>query len=87
MGLILNIETSTTNCSVSLAKGGEVLFFKETAEGGYSHGEKLHGFIDEVFKETNMSPNSVDAIAVVKVLVRILDSELVSQQLRDYVML
>lgn len=66
MALILNIETSTTNCSVSLAKGGEVLFLKETSEGGYSHGEKLHGFIEEVFNETNIRPKSVDAIAVSK---------------------
>ncbi|WP_115462630.1 tRNA (adenosine(37)-N6)-threonylcarbamoyltransferase complex dimerization subunit type 1 TsaB [Winogradskyella aurantiaca] len=66
MALILNIETSTTNCSVSLAKGGEVLFLKETAEEGYSHGEKLHGFIKDVFNETNVEPNSLDAIAVSK---------------------
>jgi len=66
MALILNIETSTTNCSVSLAKGGEVLFLKETWEGGYSHGENLHGFIEEVFNETNIAPKSVDAIAVSK---------------------
>ena len=64
MALILNIETSTTNCSVSLSKGTELLCLKEEAEQGYSHGEKLHSFIDFLFKETSIAPSSLDAIAV-----------------------
>ena len=49
MSLILNIETATKNCSVSLSKDGDVLFFREIAEAGYSHAEKLHVFIEEDF--------------------------------------
>ena len=48
---ILNIETATKNCSVSLAKNGETVLCKEIAEQGYSHAEKLHVFIEEILKE------------------------------------
>jgi len=40
MSYILNIETATKNCSVSLAKDGETITCKEIAEQGYSHAEK-----------------------------------------------
>ena len=66
MGLILNIETSTTNCSVALSQDDIVLSHKEEAQQGYSHGEKLHVFIDAVFKEAGVSPNALDAIAISK---------------------
>lgn len=66
MGLILNIETSTTNCSVALSQNKDVLFVQEEADQGYSHGEKLHLFIKQVFKETGVSLNALDAIAVSK---------------------
>ena len=49
MALVLNIETATTNCSVSLSKDGETLVLKEDMSSGYSHAETLHLFIDEVF--------------------------------------
>lgn len=66
MGLILNIETSTTNCSVALSKDDVVLFLQEEAQQKYSHGEKLHLFIDTVFKQTGISINALDAIAISK---------------------
>ena len=66
MGLILNLETSTKNCSVSLAKDGEVLILNEINTGNYSHAELLHPFIDEVMKSSDYSLNDVDAIAVSK---------------------
>ena len=66
MALILNIETSTKNCSVSIAKNGEVLHYKEINDGNYSHAEKLHPFILEVIEESNIDIHSIDAIAVGK---------------------
>ena len=66
MALILNIETSTKNCSVSIAKNGEVLHYKEINDGNYSHAEKLHPFILEVIEESNVDIHSIDAIAVGK---------------------
>ena len=66
MSLILNIETATKNCSVSLAKNGELLALKELNDGNYSHGEQLHVFINAILKESGKTVNDVDAIAVSK---------------------
>lgn len=66
MGLILNLETATTNCSVCLAKDGEVIAIRENNTPNYSHAEQLHVFIDECLWETNYSPKDLDAIAVSK---------------------
>ncbi len=63
---ILNIETATKNCSVSLAKNGETILCKEIAEQGYSHAEKLHVFIEEILKETGIGANDLNGIAVSK---------------------
>lgn len=66
MTYILNIETATKNCSVSLAKNGQTILCREIAEQGYSHAEKLHVFIEEILKETNVSIKDLKAIAVSK---------------------
>ncbi|WP_179344260.1 tRNA (adenosine(37)-N6)-threonylcarbamoyltransferase complex dimerization subunit type 1 TsaB [Winogradskyella ursingii] len=66
MGLILNIETATTNCSVSLSQDGEILVLKEDYNSGYSHAETLHVFIDKVFDMAGADPKSIDAVAVSK---------------------
>jgi tRNA threonylcarbamoyladenosine biosynthesis protein TsaB len=66
MALILNIESATTNCSVSLSEGDQIHCLKEEAQKGYSHGEQLHSFIDHLFRETGYSPNALDAVAVSK---------------------
>jgi tRNA threonylcarbamoyladenosine biosynthesis protein TsaB len=63
---ILNIETATKNCSVSLAKEGKTILFKEIAEQGYSHAEKLHVFIEEILKETAISVRDLKAVAISK---------------------
>ncbi|KAF2519991.1 tRNA (adenosine(37)-N6)-threonylcarbamoyltransferase complex dimerization subunit type 1 TsaB [Flavobacterium salilacus subsp. salilacus] len=64
MGFILNIETATKNCSVSLAQAGNVVAIKEFAGEGYSHAEKLHVFIEEVLKEAGTTFSALDAVAV-----------------------
>ena len=66
MTYILNIETATKNCSVSLAKNGKTILCKEIAELGYSHAEKLHVFIEEILKETEVTIKNLNAIAVSK---------------------
>ena len=65
MALILNIETSTEVCSVSLAKNGQLLFKKESIEG-MNHSRLLTVFIEEIFAENNILINTIDAIAVSK---------------------
>jgi len=65
MATILNIETSTEVCSVVLAKDGEILFEKESAEG-LNHSELLTVFIEELFVENKLKINILDAVAVSK---------------------
>lgn len=66
MALVLNIETATTNCSVSLSKDGETLVLKEDNSAGYSHAELLHVFVKAVFEATDIQPQDIDAVAVSK---------------------
>ena len=66
MALILNIETATKNCSVSLSEDKEILQLKEVNDGSYSHGEMLHVYIDEVIKKANKKLTDLDAVAVSK---------------------
>ncbi|MBK8599554.1 MAG: tRNA (adenosine(37)-N6)-threonylcarbamoyltransferase complex dimerization subunit type 1 TsaB [Flavobacterium sp.] len=64
MALILNIETATKNCSVSLSDKGNIINYREIAEQGYSHAEKLHVFIEEVLLEASVQFSDLKAVAV-----------------------
>jgi tRNA threonylcarbamoyladenosine biosynthesis protein TsaB len=64
MAYILNIETATKNCSVAIAKDGEVLICKEIAEEGYSHAERLHVFIEESLQAVGIGYNDLTAVAI-----------------------
>ena len=66
MALILNIETATKNCSVSISQDEEILAIRELNDGNYSHSENLHVFIDEVLKLANKSIEDIEAVAVSK---------------------
>ena len=66
MGFILNIETATKNCSVSVAEDTEVLSLRELATEGYAHAEKLHVFIDDALKEAGIDYRDLSAVAVSK---------------------
>ncbi|WP_100614145.1 tRNA (adenosine(37)-N6)-threonylcarbamoyltransferase complex dimerization subunit type 1 TsaB [Confluentibacter citreus] len=66
MALILNIETATTNCSVSISEEDKTVFLKEDNNKNYSHAESLHVFIDAVLKESKTALTDIDAIAVSK---------------------
>lgn len=66
MAIILNIETATKNCSVSIAKNGHILAVKELNDGNYSHAEKLHPFIQDILQEVAISTKEIDAVAVSK---------------------
>ena len=63
MALILNIDTSTSVCSVALAKDGKVIALKENNEG-LNHSILLGTYIDELFKETQIAPHQLDAVAI-----------------------
>ena len=62
---ILQIETSTEVCSVAYSENGELQFKKESLEG-LNHSELLTVFIENLFKENNISFSVIDAVAVSK---------------------
>ena len=66
LSIILNIETATKNCSVSIAEDGKIIAIKELNNGNYSHAEVLHPFIIDVLKEANLTSKNIDAVAVSK---------------------
>lgn len=66
MANILCLETATTNCSVGIAKDGQLKLLKEDNSKGYSHAEKLHVFINEILRESNLKVEDLDAVAVSK---------------------
>jgi len=66
MAYILNIETATTNCSVSVAKDGKTIALREDRSPNYSHSELLHAFMDKVVKEAGIVLQDLNAIAVSK---------------------
>ena len=66
MSVILHLETATKNCSVAISKSGVIIALKERFSEQFSHGEKLHDFIQEVLKEAQMEVSSLDAVAVSK---------------------
>lgn len=64
MSKILCLETATTNCSVALFDGDALIGARESNQGGFSHGEKLHVFMEEVLSQAGVSPSDLDAVAV-----------------------
>ncbi len=63
MALILNIETSTEVCSVALARDGVVMHSRENLTG-QNHAMLVTVFIDELLKESDLSMEQLDAVAV-----------------------
>lgn len=61
---ILHLETATKVCSVALSKNGKLIRLKETEEEGYSHGENLNCFIEDVIQESGISLNHLSAISL-----------------------
>jgi tRNA threonylcarbamoyladenosine biosynthesis protein TsaB len=47
-----------------LANNGELISIRELNEKNYSHSTKLHSFIEEVLKNSNITVNKLSAIAV-----------------------
>ncbi|MBT8323222.1 MAG: tRNA (adenosine(37)-N6)-threonylcarbamoyltransferase complex dimerization subunit type 1 TsaB [Eudoraea sp.] len=66
MAVILNLETATTNCSVSVARDGQLLAIREENSKNYSHSEQLHLFIESVLQEAQLNRHDLEAVAVSK---------------------
>jgi tRNA threonylcarbamoyladenosine biosynthesis protein TsaB len=65
MAWILNIETSTHVCSVSLSQDGMLVDTKESSEDK-SHARLLTLFIQDILDSHKLKVSSLDAIAVSK---------------------
>jgi tRNA threonylcarbamoyladenosine biosynthesis protein TsaB len=63
MAIILNIETATPVCSVSIAKDGELIASKELNSRN-SHSSVITLFIEELMKEKSLDFKDLDAVAV-----------------------
>ena len=65
MSLILCIETGTDICSAGIARDGELVSLRESAEGR-DHARKIAVFVNELLRETGIAPEDLDAVAVGK---------------------
>jgi tRNA threonylcarbamoyladenosine biosynthesis protein TsaB len=61
---ILHLETATKVCSVALSLNGELKQLRETLEEGYSHGENLTVFVEEVLRRENIVAGQLAAVSV-----------------------
>jgi len=65
MATIINIDTSTEVCSVSLSKDGNLIGIKENKDG-LKHAQLVTLYIQDLLKEANIEIKNLDAIAVSK---------------------
>ena len=63
MSKILNIETSTTVCSVSISENGACKCFRENFNGN-NHSELIGVFVQGVLAEAGFQPKDLDAVAL-----------------------
>lgn len=65
MPKILHIDTATQFCSVALSDGDHLISSKESGEKN-AHSQMITVWIDQLFKENNLEPGMIDAVAVSK---------------------
>jgi tRNA threonylcarbamoyladenosine biosynthesis protein TsaB len=63
MGIILSIDTSSKNCSVSLSKDGILMSIIEENSESFSHANNLHFFCEKIIHKANLNLSDVDAYA------------------------
>ena len=66
MSYILNIETSSKNCSVSLLKEDKIINLIEQEDNSYRHSELLTSFIDQILSKEKIKPENLSAVAIAK---------------------
>ncbi|WP_185851047.1 tRNA (adenosine(37)-N6)-threonylcarbamoyltransferase complex dimerization subunit type 1 TsaB [Blattabacterium cuenoti] len=64
MTFILNLDTSTKNCSISIAKSGISLISIEEHSDKYLHSEKLHTFIQYAIKIAKIDIKNLKSICI-----------------------
>lgn len=61
---ILNVETSTKACSVSLNLNGNLISCEDIFGSGFSHSEKLLPFISQTIKKSKIKMSDLSAVAI-----------------------
>lgn len=61
---ILHLETATKVCSAALSLNGELRQLKEIQEDGYSHGENLTLFIEDLLKSEGIEIGQLSAVSI-----------------------
>jgi len=61
---ILNIETSSKNCSVAISDGDEILCICEEVSENYKQSESLHTFVEWALEGAEISLNDLDAVCL-----------------------
>ena len=64
MAVVLNLETATKNCSVSIGVNGDCKAVVEAHADKYIHSEKLHQFIQKALDDSGIKFSDLNAIAV-----------------------
>ena len=64
MSYIINIETSTTNCSVSLSHEDKLIECIEANSPNYSHSENLHVFIVNLMNKNKLKFDQLSACSI-----------------------
>ena len=64
MSLILNLETSSKNCSVSLSSMGKLLSHFELEDDKYRHSELLTSTIQDILSNEKLNVKDLDAISI-----------------------
>jgi tRNA threonylcarbamoyladenosine biosynthesis protein TsaB len=63
LAYILNIETTSTVCSVALSSN-DILIDYEEINNGFSHAENLHLFIQNLLEKNSIDTKNINAIAI-----------------------
>ena len=64
MSVILNIETSSKNCSVCLSSKGNLVTSFDLEDEAYRHSELLTSSIQNILNENNLDVNGLSAVSV-----------------------
>ena len=64
MAFLLNIETSTKNCSVAFSYKGKLLSVCEERKDNFSHAENQHNFIKWALEASDRPLSSLDGVCV-----------------------
>ena len=64
MSLILNLETSSKNCSVSLSSMGDLISHFELEDDKYRHSELLTSTIQDILFKEKLNVKDLDAISI-----------------------